>query len=61
MKLQSLNCRKGWIRMHSKDFEKYKKRYERGGCTIAQLHRLTELGKLTPEEFEEITGEVYEP
>lgn len=46
--------------MHSKDFEKYKKRYERGGCTVEQLHRLTELGKLTPEEFEEITGIPFE-
>ena len=46
--------------MHSKDFLKYKKRYERGGCTVEQLRRLTELGKLTPEEFEEITGIPYE-
>lgn len=46
--------------MHSKDFEKYKKRYERGGCTVAQLHRLTELGRLTPEEFTEITGLPFE-
>lgn len=46
--------------MHSKDFEKYKKRYERGGCTAEQLRRLTELGRLTPEEFTEITGIPYE-
>lgn len=45
---------------HSKYFEKYKKRYERGGCTKEQLHRLTELGTLTPEEYEEITGEPFE-
>lgn len=45
---------------HSKDFEKYRDRYNRGGCTIEQLRRLVELGKLTPEEFTEITGEDYE-
>jgi uncharacterized XkdX family phage protein len=45
---------------HSKQYEKYKKRYERGGCTKEQLHRLTELGVLTPEEYEEITGDPYQ-
>lgn len=45
---------------HSPMFEKYKKRYERGGCTKEQLHRLVELGALTPEEYKEITGEDYE-
>jgi hypothetical protein len=45
---------------HSKQYEKYKKRYERGGCTKDQLHRLTELGVLTPEEYEEITGDPYQ-
>lgn len=45
---------------HSPLFEKYKKRYERGGCTKAQLRRLVELGALTPEEYKEITGEDYE-
>jgi len=45
---------------HSKQFDKYKKRYERGGCTKEQLHRLTELGVLTPEEYEEITGDPYQ-
>lgn len=41
---------------HSKDFEKYKARYERGGCTKEQLRRLVELGALTAEEYAEITG-----
>lgn len=45
---------------HSPMFEKYKKRYAKGGCTKAQLRRLVELGALTAEEYEEITGEVYE-
>ncbi|MBQ6577490.1 MAG: XkdX family protein [Bacteroidales bacterium] len=45
---------------HSPLFEKYKKRYDRGGCTKAQLHRLVELGALTAEEYEEITGEPCE-
>ena len=44
---------------HSPLFEKYKKRYQRGGCTKEQLARLVELGALTPAEYEEITGEVY--
>ena len=44
---------------HSKDFEKYKARYERGGCTKEQLRRIVELGRLTPAEYKEITGEDY--
>jgi len=45
---------------HSKLFEKYRSRYERGGCTKAQLKRIVALGALTAEEYEEITGEDYE-
>lgn len=45
---------------HSKDFEKYKARYERGGCTKGQLKRLVELGAITADEYEEIAGEKYE-
>ena len=45
---------------HSKLFEKYKARYERGGCTKEQLRRLVALSALTPKEYEEITGEAYE-
>lgn len=44
---------------HSKDFDKYKKRYDRGGCTKEQLADLVELGKLTPAEYKEITGDDY--
>ena len=45
---------------HSRLFEKYKTRYERGGCTKEQLRRLVELGAITAEEYREITGEDYE-
>ena len=37
--------------------DKYQKRYNKGGCTIEQLKKLVELGALTAEEYEEITGE----
>lgn len=42
------------------NFDKYCDRYNRGGCTIEQLRRLTQLKALTPEEFKTITGEDYE-
>lgn len=42
------------------NFEKYCDRYNRGGCTNDQLRRLTQLGALTPEQFETITGETFE-
>lgn len=45
---------------HSPLFEKYKTRYEHGGCTKAQLKKLVKLGALTPEEYTEITGDPYE-
>ena len=45
---------------HSKDFQKYLERYNRGGCTKEQLRRIVELGRRTPEEYKEITGEDYE-
>jgi len=45
---------------HSPMFEKYYKRYQRGGCTKEQLRRLVELGALTPDEYKEITGDDYE-
>lgn len=38
---------------------KYQKRYEKNGCTKEQLKRLVELGALTPDEYQEITGENY--
>jgi uncharacterized XkdX family phage protein len=45
---------------HSRLFEKYRSRYERGGCTKEQLRRLVELGAITAEEYTEITREEYE-
>lgn len=38
---------------------KYKDRYDRGGCTIEQLQRLTALGALTTAEYKQITGLTY--
>lgn len=40
--------------------QKYDRRYKRGGCTKEQLQELVDLGVLTAEEYEEITGEAYE-
>ena len=45
---------------HSKLFEKYRDRYNRGGCTKEQLKKLVRLGAITADEYEEITGEKYE-
>lgn len=45
---------------HSKRYGELKARYERHGCTKEQLHRFTEFGVLTQEEYKEITGEDYE-
>lgn len=42
---------------HSPAFEKYRKRYNRGGCTKEQLQELVALNILTAAEYEEITGE----
>lgn len=43
----------------SKMYEKYRTRYERGGCTKEQLRRIVALGGLTAEEYYLITGEEY--
>lgn len=45
---------------HSSRFYTLKARYERGGCTKAQLKRFVELGALRADEYEEITGEPYD-
>lgn len=44
---------------HSPQFDKYKKRYDRGGCTKSQLQQLVALGILTADEYTEITGDPY--
>lgn len=45
---------------HSANYEKYKGYYERGLWTKAMLKNVVAKGKLTAEEYEEITGEAYE-
>lgn len=44
---------------HTKQFEKWRDRYEQGYCTKEQLRRLVALGVLTAAEYEDITGEEY--
>lgn len=41
-------------------YQKYERRYDRGGCTKEQLQELVALNVLTAEEYEKITGESYE-
>ena len=41
------------------DFEKWNDRYKKHRCTKVQLQRLVQLGVLTEEEYQEITGEDY--
>ena len=41
------------------NFEKWKDRYEKNWATKTQLATLVRLEVLTPEQYEEITGEVY--
>lgn len=41
-------------------FEDLKYRYDKNWCRIDQLRQFVQLGAITPEEFEEITGEAYE-
>ena len=53
-------AKKTEVTEHSPMYEKYLNRYQAGGCTKAQLARLTALGVLTADEYEEITGEPYE-
>ena len=45
---------------HSKKYEWIKKRYNKGYVRIDQLHEYVEHGAITPEEFEEISGQPYE-
>lgn len=44
---------------HSALYEKYRARYERGGCRKDQLKKLVALGAITADEYKEITGETY--
>jgi len=45
---------------HSRKYEQIKKRYNKGYITDEQLRRYVELEAITPEEFEEISGQPYE-
>lgn len=38
---------------------KYAERFAKRGCTVEQLKKIVKLGKLTAEEFKEITGEDF--
>jgi len=44
---------------HSKDFYKYKQWYDDGFYTKKMLRNIVAKGKLTPEEYYEITGEEF--
>lgn len=41
---------------HSKSFQKYYDRYQRGGCTKEQLQKLVSLGVIYDWEYDEIVG-----
>lgn len=41
------------------DFERIKMYYDKGWATKAQVAKYVQYGKITPEEYELITGEVY--
>lgn len=45
---------------HSKKFQKVKNYYDRGLWSISRVRDSVEKEWITPEEFEEITGEIYE-
>lgn len=45
--------------MNSKNYDKYKKWYDSGMWTKRMLHDVVAKGKITAEEYAEITGEEY--
>lgn len=45
---------------HSKDFELTKSYYDQGLWSKGRVYKMVVKGKITPEEYEEIVGEVYE-
>lgn len=57
-------CRKARKRSmdkeHSKNFDKYKGWYESGLWNRGMLYNIVGKGKITAEEYEEITGEAFE-
>ncbi|MCU6797991.1 XkdX family protein [Paenibacillus sp. WQ 127069] len=44
----------------SEDFERLKSYFEKKWATKAQLKKYVQFGKISPEEYETITGEPYE-
>ena len=46
--------------MHSKMYDKIKFYYDTGRWTIENVRQAVEKHAITPEEYEEITGEPYE-
>ena len=44
---------------HSKNFDKIKLWYESGFYTKNMVRNMVKKGQITPEEYEEITGEKY--
>lgn len=44
---------------HSADFERFKEYYDLGIWDAAKLRNAVKKGRITAEEFEEITGEKY--
>lgn len=44
---------------HSKQFEHLKQRYEQGRITLNMLRNYVKAGRITEEEFTEITGVAY--
>lgn len=46
--------------MHSKMFDKIKKYHDEGTWSISRVRDAVEKGKITAEEFEEITGQPYD-
>lgn len=42
------------------NFERIKYYYDKGWATITQLRQYVQYNVISPEEFEEITGELYE-
>lgn len=45
---------------HSKNFERYKAWYDAGMWNKGMLYNVAAKGKITAEEYEEITGEAFE-
>lgn len=45
---------------HSKSYEKFKRYYDSGFWTMSMVKNAVVKGKITAEEYKEITGEEYE-